>query len=134
MASLMLEMAGEKSTMEKVTNILDSGLAYQKMKEIIKAQNGNPEIKIQDLLIGPYKYSFKSDKSGIISYISNEIISKIARIAGAPSDKSAGIFMNIHYNDFVKKKHELFTVYSKSKDKLDYAVNFLKNNNPISIK
>ena len=133
-ASLMLETVGEKNTIDKVTDILDSGLAYEKMKEIIEAQNGNPNIKIQDIKIGPYKYAVKSSNSGIIHSINNNIISKIARVAGAPNDKSAGIYLNVHLNDFVKKNVDLFTIYSKSKEKLDYAKDLFKMSNPILIK
>ncbi len=133
-ASLMLEMAGEKNTDDKASNILDSGLAYEKMKEIIEAQNGNPNIKTKDIKIGPYKYDVNSNKSGIISAINNNIISKIARISGAPNDKSAGIYLNVHLNDFVKKNATLFTIYSKNREKLEYAVNLFKIDNPVLIK
>lgn len=134
MASLMLEMIGEKNTMDKVINILDSGLAYEKMREIIKAQDGNPDIEVKDIEIGPYEYNVRSNESGTIVKIDNDIISKIARISGAPRDKSAGIHLNAHINDFVKKNYNLFTIYSKSKEKLEGAVNFFRSNNPISIK
>ena len=133
-ASLMLEMAGEKNADDKASNILDSGLAYEKMKEIIEAQNGNPDIKIKDIKIGRYEYNLNSNKSGIISNINNNIISKIARIAGAPNDKSAGIYLNAHLNDFVKKNATLFTIYSKSREKLEYAADMIKMDNPVLIK
>jgi len=134
LASIMLEMVGEKNALEKATKVLDSGEAYEKMKEIIKAQEGNPNIRVEDIKVGPYKYNVKSEKSGKIIFINDLTISKIARIAGAPVDKSAGIYLNINLNDYINKNDPLFTIYSANKVKLDYAVNFFKQNNPVLIK
>ena len=134
LASIMLKMIGEKNPLKKATEVLDSGLAYEKMKEIIKAQNGNPNIKTEDIEVGPYKYNVKSDRSGKVVFISDLNISKIARIAGAPVDKSAGIYLNVNLNDYINKNDNLFTIYYKSKEKLNYAVKFYEENDPILIK
>ena len=45
MAALLLDMIGVKDAKNKASEILESGLAYKKMQEIIKAQGGNPGIK-----------------------------------------------------------------------------------------
>ena len=117
----------------KALEILNSGRAYNKMKEIIKAQQGNifdPE----NIKIGKFKYDVKTNKSGIVMKIDNKLISRIARIAGAPLNKSAGIYLHKHVGNKVKKHSILFTIYSESRQKLSFAKEVLKNANGFIIK
>lgn len=128
MSSLILEMVGIKDSLSKAKKILNSGLAYKKMKQIIKAQSGNPNISPNKLKVGKFKYNFKAYKNGTIKEFNNYLISKIARIAGAPIDKEAGIYLNFHKKDIVKKNNILFTIYAKDKNKLKFAKSLLKKN------
>lgn len=126
MAGIMLKMVGcgdEKDALE----ILESGKAYKKMKEIIKAQDGNENIKPNDIKLGKYSYVFKSRKKGIINKIDNMMINKIARFSGAPGDKSAGVYLYAHKGDYVNKGDKLFVVYSNDSNKLKYSLKLLKN-------
>ncbi|HLC85851.1 MAG TPA: thymidine phosphorylase [Candidatus Nanoarchaeia archaeon] len=121
MAALMLDMVGVKDSYKKVLEIIDSGTALRKMKEIIKAQGGNPNVKSKDIELGKYSFIFKSKKSGNVSYISNNLVCRIAKIAGAPFDKCAGVYLHEKVNDKVKKNSPLFTIYAESREKLGYA-------------
>ncbi len=128
MAGLMLEMGGKArkgSGFKMALDIIKSGRAYKKMAEIIKAQGGK-EIEPGKIKLAPISYDYLAYKSGVIKEISNRAISKIARIAGAPEDKGAGIYLHKHANGKVKKGDILYTVYSQSKDKLVYAKDALK--------
>ena len=125
-SSLILEMVGIKNPELKAKNILESGLAYKKMRQIIKEQSGNPNIGPNKLKIGKFKHDFRAHKSGVIKEINNSMISKIARIAGAPIDKEAGIYLNVHKNARVNKNAVLFTIYSKDRKKLQFARSLLK--------
>ncbi len=122
MAGLLLEMVGVKNGGKKASEILESGLAYKKMQEIIKAQGGNPNIKPEDISLGKYTFDYKSKKSGRIKIISNRLVSKIAKIAGAPYDKGAGIYLYKKVNDKVIKREILFKIYAEDKYKLDYVI------------
>lgn len=125
MAGLLMEMAGIKNAKKKAQEILDSGSAYMKMKEIIKAQGGDPEIDPDKIKIGKYSYTYKSAKAGIIMDIDNFTINKVARVAGAPRDKEAGIYIYKHERQKVKKGEPVFTIYSNNNVKLKYAKNIL---------
>ena len=125
MAYEIFSMAGIKNGKNKAADILNSGLAYDKMKEIIKAQQGsifNPE-KIK---IGKFKYDIRANKPGTVKKIDNRAISKIARVAGAPLDKGAGIYLHKHVKNKVKKGDKLFTIYSENRQKLVFAKDVLK--------
>lgn len=62
------------------------------MKQIIEVQGGDPNIKLDDIPIGQYKYTIKSNTEGAVTHIDNVAISLIARATGAPTDKGAGIY------------------------------------------
>jgi len=124
-----LRMAGEMlEFMKKTTKgydlakeILETGKAYEKMKQIIKAQ-GSQIKKIEELIPGNCKFNVKAGKTGRIKEIDNYSIAKIARIAGAPKDKGAGIYLYFHKGDKVKKGNNYYTIFAENKTELDYAV------------
>lgn len=119
-------MVGVSNGYRKALEILDSGKAYMKMLQIIKAQNGK-EIAAEDINIGKHQHDILSNKSGRVASIDNLYISRIARIAGAPVDKGAGIYLYKHLNDKVKRGEKLFTIYSESKRELEYAKDVAKS-------
>jgi thymidine phosphorylase len=123
MADKLLKMSKNKSSARE---ILESGKAYSKMKEIIREQGGKSTIAPEEILIGKYSLDIKSTKSGRIIEINNKKITKVARVAGAPSEKTAGIYIYKKLKDKIKKNETIFTIYSNSKDKLDYAKTFTK--------
>ena len=108
-------------------NILDSGKAFEKFKEIVKAQNG----KINGIKQARYKKDILAVKSGTIKEINIREINIMARIAGCPLDKYAGIYLHKHLKDKVSKGDTLFTVYSESEKELDEAVKFYKKEKPV---
>jgi len=134
MATKIFEMAGIKNPKKKVLDILNSGSAYKKMQEIISAQGGNPNINPEKIKIGRYSYTIKSPVNGKVSDINNKAVSKIARVAGAPSNKGAGIYLHKHVGDDVEKNGKLFTVYSESSHKLAYSRDLLKELSCFTIK
>ena len=127
----MLSMVGEKNAREKVLDTLDSGKAYAKFKEICIAQGGRKHIKI------PHARNFfdvASPKYGEVIQINNKLISRIARIAGAPEDKAAGLYLRVHCGDKVRKGNVLFTIHSQNKSKLENARKTARECGSITIK
>ncbi len=133
MAGLILKMAkaGDEKTAAK---ILESGAAYEKMREIIREQGGDPDVNPDNLKIGKHSYVVRAMKSGKISEINNISIAKLARIAGAPIDMGAGLYMNVKNGDSVKKGDKLFTVYSESAKKLDFTLEIFHKFPVVTIK
>ena len=117
---------GEKLARE----ILLSGKAFEKFKQIIKAQKG----KLKKLEPSKFRKSLISQKSGKIQEIDNKKINSLARVAGCPGDKSAGIYLYVHKKDKIKKKEKLLTIYAESKSRLNEAIRFYKEIKPIIIK
>ena len=89
----------------------------------MKAQGGKePSLNKLIMKTSKIKKAVVAKKSGKIKSIDNLAISRIARIAGAPKDIEAGIYLYAHIGDKVKKGEKLFTIYSRGKDALKYAV------------
>jgi putative thymidine phosphorylase len=136
MAGILLEMGGKAKKgqgYKRAQEILDSGIAYKKIVEIIKAQGGF-EISPEKIKIGKFKFDFAAEKKGMIKSINNNSISKIARVAGAPDDKGAGIYLYKHVGDYVKKDEKIFTVYAHNRIKLDFAKKTLEKIDGVIIK
>ena len=109
--------------------ILDSGKAWIKFQEIIRAQQG----KIKKLTPGKYKYTIRAKKGCKIEHISNNLINSLARAAGCPEDKSAGIYFYKKL-ERVKKGDKIFSVYTTSEEKLGHAKRFYQKNKKEIIK
>ncbi|MEM2948205.1 MAG: AMP phosphorylase [Candidatus Anstonellales archaeon] len=128
LAGKLLEMAGKVAKGDGYAvaeHFILSGKALKKMREIIEAQGGNPNITSDTIPLGEHKYSVKADRSGKIAHIDNKKISKIARAAGAPTDKGAGIYLYRAKGDRVEKGDILFDIYAESEEKLDFAIKAL---------
>ncbi len=121
MAAEMFAMVGIKNGRERAQKLLECGAAYAKMVEIIKAQLGE-EIAPESLRLGKFTAHIRAEKGGKVRDIDNIIISRVARVAGAPLNKGAGLYLYRHIGDRVKKGEALFTIYSESKEKLQYAM------------
>jgi len=115
--------------LKKAREILESGKALAKMNEIIAAQGKQvrPEL-------GKHRYPVHSARSGRIIEIDNDTIAKVARIAGAPADKGAGLYLAKKINDKVKKRDLLYAVYAESEFKLGLAKEFLRKNNGYKVR
>lgn len=121
LAGELLELCGKAKKGHGATmawKALESGAAWKKMQEIIKAQGGKFDIDPNDIVLGAHKKYYNASKSGCITFTDNKAINTIARILGAPKDKLAGIYLNKEYNDHVKKGERLFTLYARSQMRL----------------
>jgi len=133
LAGELLEMTGKAKKWEGkqlAREILDSGKAYKKFEQIIKAQQGN----LKRIRYGKYKYDIKSNKSGTIYEIHNKKINSMARIAGCPADKYAGLYLYIYLGDKLKKGDKIVTVYAESKSRLKEAINYYIKEKPIKLR
>jgi AMP phosphorylase len=113
--------------------VLKSRKAEKKMREIIEAQGGDPEIKPENIEIGDKTFKVKSDAEGRVLWIKNSAIVLIAREAGAPRDKGAGIHLNLKMGDAVRKGDVLFTIHSNNYIRLSDATKLAEELKPIVV-
>lgn len=110
---------------EIAREILVSGKALTKMREIIKAQGGDPDCSCSSLELAPNRYELKSVRSGRVIGLNNLDISVIAKILGSPNDKKAGVYLTRKLEDLVDKNDTLCVLYSSDKWRLAEAVQTL---------
>ncbi len=140
LAETLLKLCLEDSSKEKkeeiktkhenvhnwVKDILKSGAALKKFREIIEAQKGDPNIISKDLKPAGYKKRMVSDVRGEITGVNNINISTIAKILGAPHDKDCGMLLQKRIGDKVQTGEELMIFYSNTEYRLNEAVDSLE--------
>ena len=63
--------------------------------------------------------------------INNRFISRVAKLAGAPQSKAAGIDLIASIPSIVAKSQPLFTIHSETEGELNYALDFIKQGHHI---
>lgn len=107
--------------------VLTSGKALVKMREIIAAQGGDPGASSASLRPGKEKFEIVSGRKGRIVSINNRQITVICRILGCPTDKRAGMYLNRKLEETVDKGDILATLYSSDRWRLKEGIETLKN-------
>ncbi len=90
-------------------DLLESGRALKKMQEIMHLQGVN---SVSDEP-AKFKYEVTSPLKGYVKEIDNLQIAHIARLAGAPMDKIAGIDLHKKQNASVAEGDPLYTIYAE---------------------
>lgn len=128
-AANIIELADEskkENGFNIAEKILSSGKAYEKFLAICNAQGKFKEPKFAD-----YKKDIYAEKSGSVIEIDNRRLAKIAKLAGAPHDKKAGLLLHTPLQTAVKKGTVLFSIYSETEGELNYAAEYLKTETDI---
>jgi AMP phosphorylase len=113
--------------------MLDSGKAEAKMREIIGAQGGNPSVKPDELPVGAEMAEVRSKQAGKVIWLSTEDIVRIAREAGAPKEKGAGIMLYSKLGETVHKDSVMFEIYAERSSKLASALELAEQLSPIAL-
>ncbi|MBT0160364.1 AMP phosphorylase [Candidatus Bathyarchaeota archaeon A05DMB-2] len=131
LAGMLFEMAGAEDGRQRAENMLQSGRAERKLREIIEAQGGDPNVKPEDIAVGTQKAEVTADQAGRVMWISTEGIVRVAREAGAPKEKGAGILFKAKLGEAVKKGGVLFEVYAERSSKLESALELAQRLQPV---
>lgn len=129
LAGELLELSGKVEPgdgHEKALEKLESGEAYNKFMDICLAQGGFTEPQVDG-----YHYEVKARKSGVVTKVDNRKLAKIAKLAGAPEDKAAGVDFLAPIGKEVVKGDLLYVVHAESEGELAYALEFYKSQSNI---
>lgn len=134
LSGAILEMTGvaRRGKGEEMARInLKNGLAFQKMIDIIRSQNGNENIDSEDIQIGQYSYEYIAKEKGVVKSINNADIVELCSLLGTPQLKGSGIYLNKNVSEKYVKGDVLFTMYSESEQRLNLAKEALEKLNTI---
>lgn len=99
-------------------DILDSGRALTKMNAIINSQGEQQT----HYTLGKLTHDVLSPKEGVVCSINNLHMARIARFAGAPMDKGAGVNLFKKLGDPVAKGEALYRLYAQFPSDFKFAL------------
>jgi thymidine phosphorylase len=108
------------------TQALDAGRAWAKFQRICEAQGG--------MRVPPTSHQqrpFLAERTGRVQAIDNRRIARLAKLAGAPDDKAAGVDLHVGVGDAVTSGQPLCTVHAESPGELAYAFEYAAANRDI---
>lgn len=137
MAGKLLELSGKARTGSgavAAARLIESGKALKKFKEIVEWQGGDVRKLASDSIpFASHKHTIIAEKSGRVSHVDNKMLSRVARAAGAPSDKLAGVFLYCEKGDMIQKGEPIMDIYSNSDSKISVAIKVLKGYEPVEL-
>jgi AMP phosphorylase len=133
-AARLLEISGKtRNGTDHALKMLDSGKALEKFREIIEAQGGPSIQKSSEIPIGDKTFDVIAPIDGSIARVENSRLVRVARAAGAPRDRGAGIFLHKKGGHHVKAGDVLFTVYAEKEWKLSQAIGMIEREPPLVV-
>lgn len=106
--------------------MLDNGRAWTKFQQICEAQGG--------MRIPPkssHRHPLAAGHPGRVNEIDNRRIAKLAKLAGAPEAKAAGVELHVRLGDVVSAGQPLCTVHAAAPGELAYALAYAAANSDI---
>ena len=122
----MLPNAAPGSGRARAEALLDSGKAWSKFLAICEAQGGFHEP-------GRARYvePFVAPQAGFIHSINNRQLAKVAKLAGAPLEPTAGVLCSLREGDRIEAGMPLFLVHAGSPGELSYALAYARHHQDI---
>ena len=126
LAGDLLELSGNADPGKghsEAESILSSGKALKKFIAICEAQGGFSEpVKAR------FQHPVKAKNAGTVTAIDNRKLARIAKLAGAPDDKTAGVDFLTPIGTKVKDGQTLYEIHAESQGELDYALEYYRQN------
>ena len=129
LAGALLELCGHATTgngKAQAAAVLDNGQAKTKFERICAAQGG-----MRTPPVSRYRKEFFASTDGAVSQIDNRRLARLAKLAGAPEDKAAGLELHVRLGGKVTRGGRLFTLHAEADGELAYASNYADMNTDI---
>ncbi|TQV81153.1 thymidine phosphorylase family protein [Exilibacterium tricleocarpae] len=122
LAGLLLELSDQYAPGEGravAESLLDSGSAWEKFRAVCRRQGG-----LKSIPTAPYQRRICARTGGRVKSFDNRQLAQIAKLAGAPKAKAAGIQLAKKLGDTVTAGELLMTIHAETQGELRYAENF----------
>jgi thymidine phosphorylase len=104
-------------------DLLRSGKALRKFEAICEAQGG-----MREPVPAAHTGVVEAGSHGHVSRIDNRRLARVAKLAGAPAAKRAGLVLHANIGDPVSIGTPLYTLHAESRGELEYATAFARQN------
>lgn len=125
LAGIVFEMAGKAPQGQgyaMAEELLSSGKALAKFKQIIEVQGGDPSVTAASIPVGAHTHVVNAPEPGYVVELNNPSLVSLARLAGAPQDHGAGIQLHAKPGERVDKGQPIFTIYADRAWRLKLAI------------
>lgn len=122
-----------KSAMNLAKHQLETGAAWKKMQEIIKAQWGNPDVDSESLELWKCTYDVLAPASWKIKAMDLHDVNAVCRKLGCPIIDQAGMYIYKKVWSTVKKNEVIATLYAQDEINLKAGIQRLKERNPFKM-
>ena len=122
LAGVALEIGGKSASGEGAPLALETladGRAWTKFQAICEAQGG---MRVPPVARQTQPLSAAQD--GRVVHIDNRKLARLAKLAGAPDVKAAGIFMEVRLGQIVERGQPLLHVHAETAGELAYALEY----------
>lgn len=123
LAGALLEVARVSAPgegVEQARAALDDGRAWRKFVAICEAQGG-----LREPGRAAHTAEIPATRAGRIIAIDNRRLARVAKLAGAPRARSAGVFVYKRLGDSVQQGEPLFSVHAEAPGELAYALEYV---------
>lgn len=112
--------AAEGTGIARARQLLESGSAWTKFLAIANAQGG-----FRDPAVAPHTHPVLATRVGRVVSIDNRLVSRVAKLAGAPRAATAGLDLHVAIGSQVQAGMPLFTVHAETPGELDYVLGYV---------
>lgn len=105
---------------------LDSRQAWEKFQRICEAQGG-----MRSPPRAPHRRPVLATISGRVESIDNRRLAQVAKLAGAPGSKAAGVDLHVRRGDILCPQQPLYSVHTESPGELAYVFDYVSQNRDI---
>ena len=126
LASALLELGGaarpgDGEAMAVAT--LDSGRAWAKFQHICEAQGG-----MRQPPRSSHRHPIIAPRGGRIASVDNRRLARVAKLAGAPDAKAAGLDVHVRVDEMIEAGQPLYTIHAEAPGELAYALDYAAAN------
>jgi thymidine phosphorylase len=122
LVSLVPDGAGKDAASEA----LDQGHAWQTFQRICEEQGG-----MREPPLAMHTAEIAATTSGEVTEIDNRKLARIAKLAGAPDDKAAGVDLHVRLGDRVEAGQPVYTIHSEHRGILEYTLRYAEHDDDI---
>jgi thymidine phosphorylase len=122
LAGILLELGGgaaEGAGERLAAQTLADGRAWAKFQRICEAQGG---MRVPGF--AKHRHPLLAQRSGQIGRMNNRKLAQLAKLAGAPDSKTAGVDMHLKLGAQVQVGAPLCTVHAETRGELEYALEY----------
>ena len=124
LAATLIQLGGRASDAWEAMNVaaatLDSGRAYRQFLAICDLQGG-----LRTPGVAPYQHPVIAPRDGLVSGFNNRQLGTVAKLAGAPRAPLAGLTVECHLGDHVRRGQPLFVLHAQTEGELAYALAYV---------